>query len=103
MNPTGPVLRITYLYPDLMNLYADRGNVTCLEQRCAWRGLTPLIHRLEWNDRLAGTSDLYVIGGGQDRQQQLASKGLTTRECRSESCPISVTAQRCWRFAGAIN
>ena len=79
MNPTGPVLRITYLYPDLMNLYADRGNVTCLEQRCAWRGLTPLIRRLEWNDRLDESADVYLIGGGQDRQQQLASRGLTTK------------------------
>lgn len=79
MTASGPVLRIAYLYPDLMNLYADRGNVTCLERRCAWRGITPLVQRLEWNDRLAGPADLYVIGGGQDRQQQLASQGLTTR------------------------
>lgn len=79
MNRTGPVLRITYLYPDLMNLYADRGNVTCLEQRCAWRGLTPLVRHLEWNDQLDEAADVYVIGGGQDRQQQLASQGLTTK------------------------
>ena len=79
MTASGPVLRIAYLYPDLMNLYADRGNVTCLERRCAWRGVTPLVQHLEWNDRLAGPADLYVIGGGQDRQQQLASQGLTTR------------------------
>lgn len=79
MTSTGPVLRITYLYPDLMNLYADRGNVTCLERRCTWRGITTLIQRLEWNDRLDESADLYVIGGGQDRQQQLASQGLTTR------------------------
>ena len=78
MMASGPVLRIAYLYPDLMNLYADRGNVTCLERRCTWRGITPLVQRLEWNDRLAGPADLYVIGGGQDRQQQLASQGLTT-------------------------
>ncbi len=79
MTASGPVLRIAYLYPDLMNLYADRGNVTCLERRCAWRGITPEIQRLEWNDRLVEAADLYVIGGGQDRQQQLASQGLTTR------------------------
>jgi hypothetical protein len=79
MTAAGPVLRIAYLYPDLMNLYADRGNVTCLERRCIWRGITPLVQRLEWNDRLKGPADLYVIGGGQDRQQQLASQGLTTR------------------------
>lgn len=79
MTASGPVLRVTYLYPDLMNLYADRGNIICLERRCVWRGITPLVQRLEWNDRLAEPADLYVIGGGQDRQQQLASQGLTTR------------------------
>ena len=79
MSASGPVLRIAYLYPDLMNLYADRGNVTCLERRCTWRGIRPVVQRLEWNDRLHEPADLYVIGGGQDRQQQLASQGLTTR------------------------
>lgn len=78
MTASGPALRIAYLYPDLMNLYADRGNVTCLERRCAWRGITPRINRLEWSERLDERADLYVIGGGQDRQQQLASRGLTT-------------------------
>ncbi len=79
MTESGPVVRIAYLYPDLMNLYADRGNVTCLERRCAWRGLATLVQRVEWNDRLVESADLYVIGGGQDRQQQLASQGLTTQ------------------------
>ena len=54
MTASGPVLRIAYLYPDLMNLYADRGNVTCLQRRCTWRGISPLVQWLEWNDRLAG-------------------------------------------------
>lgn len=76
MTASGPVLRVAYLYPDLMNLYADRGNVTCLERRCAWRGIRTIVQRLEWNERLVDPTDLYIIGGGQDRQQQLASKGL---------------------------
>ena len=79
MTASGPELRIAYLYPDLMNLYADRGNVTCLARRCVWRGITPLVRRLEWSERLDDRADLYVIGGGQDRQQQLASQGLTTQ------------------------
>ena len=33
------VLRVCALYPDLMNIYADRGNLTVLERRCAWRGI----------------------------------------------------------------
>ena len=78
MIASAPELRIAYLYPDLMNLYADRGNVICLERRCAWRGIATVVQRLEWSQRLDGTADLYVIGGGQDRQQQLASQGLAT-------------------------
>lgn len=79
MTASGPELRIAYLYPDLMNLYADRGNVTCLERRCVWRGISPIVEHLEWSERLNERADLYVIGGGQDRQQQLASRGLTTQ------------------------
>ena len=79
MSALGPELRIAYLYPDLMNLYADRGNVTCLERRCAWRGINPIVQRLAWGERIESRADLYVIGGGQDRQQQLASQGLTTQ------------------------
>ncbi|MBM4437949.1 MAG: glutamine amidotransferase [Actinobacteria bacterium] len=77
MTSAGPVLRLAYLYPDLMNLYADRGNVICLQRRCAWRGITLTVDRIEWGDHLTGIHDLYLIGGGQDRQQQLASEGLT--------------------------
>jgi len=78
MMSSNPVLRIAYLYPDLMNLYADRGNLICLQRRCEWRGILTEVQRLEWGDTLRGGADLYVIGGGQDRQQKLASIGLTS-------------------------
>ena len=76
---SGPRLRIVYLYPDLMNLYADWGNVVCLRRRCEWRGIVPDIRFLEWDQSLDQSADLYVIGGGQDRQQVLASKALLSR------------------------
>ena len=78
MMSSNPVLRIAYLYPDLMNLYADRGNLICLQRRCEWRGILTEVQRLEWGDTLQGGADLYVIGGGQDRQQKLASIGLSS-------------------------
>lgn len=78
MNSPGPVLRIAYLYPDLMNLYADRGNLVCLQRRCEWRGIVTDVQRLEWGGALQGRADLYVIGGGQDRQQKLVSVGLAS-------------------------
>ena len=36
---SGPAVRIAHLYPELLNLYGDRGNVICLKQRCLWRGI----------------------------------------------------------------
>ena len=79
MSAGGPTLRLAYLYPDLMNLYADRGNVTCLQQRCAWRGIDLRVTTVAWGDELEEPQDIYVIGGGQDRQQRAASEGLTRR------------------------
>jgi CobQ-like glutamine amidotransferase family enzyme len=71
-------LRVCALYPDLMNIYADRGNLLLLERRCAWRGI-----RFE----LAGSGlgefldpdahDLFYIGGGQDRDQALCATDMT--------------------------
>jgi CobQ-like glutamine amidotransferase family enzyme len=72
-------LRVCALYPDLMNIYADRGNLAMLERRCSWRG-----HGFE----LAGSGlgealdpdahDLFYIGGGQDRDQALCAEDLAT-------------------------
>jgi CobQ-like glutamine amidotransferase family enzyme len=63
-------LRITWLYPRLMNIYGDRGNVRTLEQRCAWRGIDVTVARVGIGDALtAGDTDIYFFGGGQDREQ----------------------------------
>lgn len=63
-------LHITWLYPELMNIYGDRGNVRTLEQRCAWRGIDVSVERVGIGDTLtAGDTDLYFCGGGQDREQ----------------------------------
>jgi CobQ-like glutamine amidotransferase family enzyme len=63
-------LRITWLYPRLMNIYGDRGNVRTLEQRCQWRGIDVAVVRVGPGDELmAGDTDLYFFGGGQDREQ----------------------------------
>ena len=32
-------ITIGHLYPDLLNLYGDRGNIACLMKRCIWRGI----------------------------------------------------------------
>jgi len=70
-------LRICHLYPDLLNLYGDRGNITTLVHRARWRGITASLIEARLGDRIdSRASDLYFIGGGEDRQQRLASPDL---------------------------
>jgi lipid II isoglutaminyl synthase (glutamine-hydrolysing) len=72
-----PELRICALYPDLMNIYADRGNLLLLEQRCRWRGIGFAVRNASLGDQLdPDASDLYYIGGGQDRDQKLCALDL---------------------------
>ncbi len=70
-------LVIGHLYPRLMNMYADRGNVICLAQRCRWRGIDVEIRALDPGPVAdASEIDLLLVGGGQDREQHLASEDL---------------------------
>jgi CobQ-like glutamine amidotransferase family enzyme len=65
------------LYPDLMNIYADRGNLLVLERRCRWRGLGFTLSASGLGDPLdPDGADLYYIGGGQDRDQELCALDL---------------------------
>jgi lipid II isoglutaminyl synthase (glutamine-hydrolysing) len=77
------VLRVCALYPDLMNIYADRGNLLVLERRCAWRGIGFEMTRSGLGEPLdGGAHDLFYLGGGQDRDQRLCAEDLlaTKRE-----------------------
>jgi CobQ-like glutamine amidotransferase family enzyme len=70
-------LRVCALYPDLMNIYADRGNLLLLERRCAWRGLGFRLSSSGLGDPLDPEgADLYYMGGGQDRDQRLCALDL---------------------------
>ncbi len=70
-------LRVCALYPDLMNIYADRGNLLLLERRCGWRGIGFTVTAAGIGDELdPGGHDLYYLGGGQDRDQQLCARDL---------------------------
>jgi lipid II isoglutaminyl synthase (glutamine-hydrolysing) len=63
-------LRVCALYPELMNIYADRGNIQVLRARCGWRGLGFELRASTLGDRLdPDAHDLFYIGGGQDRDQ----------------------------------
>jgi lipid II isoglutaminyl synthase (glutamine-hydrolysing) len=72
-----PSLRVCALYPDLMNIYADRGNLLVLERRCAWRGIHFQLSSCGLGDALdGGAHDVYYLGGGQDRDQRLCAEDL---------------------------
>ena len=71
------VLRVCALYPDLMNIYADRGNILLLERRCRWRGIDFELQSSGIGDPLdPDSADLFYIGGGQDRDQRLCALDL---------------------------
>jgi lipid II isoglutaminyl synthase (glutamine-hydrolysing) len=75
----GRPLRVCALYPDLMNIYADRGNLTVLERRCAWRGIGFELSGAGLGDALDPEGhDLLYVGGGQDRDQALCAQDLAT-------------------------
>ena len=76
-------LRVGALYPDLLNIYADRGNLLLLERRCAWRGIGFELRGIGLGDALdPDAHDLLYIGGGQDRDQALCARDMvdTKRE-----------------------
>jgi CobQ-like glutamine amidotransferase family enzyme len=70
-------LRVCALYPDLMNIYADRGNLLMLRRRCEWRGIGFELSGVGIGEALdADAADLYYMGGGQDRDQELCAADL---------------------------
>jgi lipid II isoglutaminyl synthase (glutamine-hydrolysing) len=79
-------LRVGHLYPDYLNIYADRGNIAVLTRRGALRGLDLEVAAIGPGDDVdPGAHDLLYVGGGQDREQALiapdvAAKGPALRE-----------------------
>lgn len=70
-------LRIAHLFPDLLNLYGDGGNVKCLVKRAAWRGIPVEVVAVNHGETIDLTSvDIVFLGGGPDREQRLASEQL---------------------------
>lgn len=73
-----PALRICHLYPDLLNLYGDRGNIMVLVQRAQWRGLPVSVTEVRLGEPVdPDAADLFFIGGGEDRQQRIAADDLS--------------------------
>ena len=67
-------LRLIHLYPDLMSVYGDRGNVLALVRRAEWRSIDIEVTQLSVGDQLDPAEvDLIFFGGGQDREQEVVS------------------------------
>ena len=80
-------LRICHLYPDVLNLYGDRGNILCMEQRLRWRGIKAVTTQVPLGEPLdAAAYDLFFIGGCQDFEQEVLLadlRGAKTQQIRS--------------------
>jgi len=74
------VIRVGHLYPEYLNIYADRGNIAVLERRAAARGHELRIEPVTLGTTLTpGAHDLLYVGGGQDREQAMIAPDLAAR------------------------
>src|SRR5947209_10788669 len=73
-------LDLVHLYPDLLNLYGDRGNIITLQRRCAWRGIELRVHDVGLGESFPERDvDLVFMGGDQDREQEVVVADLRER------------------------
>ena len=74
---SGLKINIAHLYPELLNIYGDRGNILTIKNRCEWRGISVSIDSIGLNDPIdIKKYDFYFIGGGQDKQQIAVAEEL---------------------------
>ena len=80
-------LRICHLYPDLLNLYGDRGNILCMRRRLEWRGIAAEVTEVPAGETADFAQfDLFFIGGGQDFEQEVLLpdlRGAKTEELKA--------------------
>lgn len=76
-------LKICHLYPDVLNLYGDTGNISCLTQRLRWRGIEAEVTPLPIGETADFAQfDLFFIGGGQDFEQEVLLEDLHRGKAR---------------------
>ena len=72
---------ICHLYPDVLNLYGDQGNIIAMVRRLEWRGISVRVDQVPLGAQLAPNNyDIFFIGGGQDFEQQVLLKDLSGRK-----------------------
>lgn len=76
----GACLVVGHLYPEYLNIYADRGNIAVLTRRAEWRGIALAVRPIGLGEEVpAGEVDLLYVGGGQDREQALVAPDLAAK------------------------
>lgn len=79
-SPQPRSLRLAHLYPDVMNIYGDRGNIIALRYRCEARGIAFELTEVNVGDPFDPAQfDLVLMGGGQDREQRRIAHDLVER------------------------
>lgn len=74
------MIRVCHLYPDLLNLYGDRGNIMAFGRRCLWRGIPVDVREVSLGDEVNFQEYEFVfLGGGSDREQNLIAADLMKR------------------------
>jgi CobQ-like glutamine amidotransferase family enzyme len=87
-------IKICHLYPDLLNLYGDRGNIIALTKRCQWRGIQVSYHSISLGDTFDPEAyDIVFMGGGQDYEQ-----GIIQDDLMGEKRKRIIEAVRAARF-----
>ena len=82
-------LKVCHLYPDLLNLYGDRGNIIAIQKRLDWRGLGFEFTGISVGDSFnACDFDLIFIGGGQDFEQEVLLADLSADKKKSISSAV---------------
>ena len=70
-------ITIGHFYPDLLNLYGDRGNILAIKKRCEWRGIETEVKEFSIDDEVDFSGlDIVFLGGGSDREQLIVCKRL---------------------------
>ena len=72
-------IRVGHLYPDYLNIYADRGNIAVLTARARARGHELEVTPIGMRDGVPDGIDLFYVGGGQDREQELVAHDLVAK------------------------
>ncbi len=79
-------IKIGHIYPDLLNLYGDRGNIECLRMRCVWRGIEAKVQQYRLGEKIdLENLDIVLLGGGSDREQMIVCTRLLENQASWKS------------------